>query len=61
MQVDEEGTVAAAATGLGMATSVPLSAPVPLQLVFDRPFIFVIQHTASHTPLFMGVVQDPSQ
>ena len=59
MEVDEEGTVAAAATGLVTVTSVEVP-PVVLQLVFDRPFVFVIQHTQSGTPLFMGVVQDPS-
>lgn len=55
ISVDENGTEAAAATGMGMAGGVP---PPPTSLVVDRPFLFWIA-TASGAPLFLGVVTDP--
>lgn len=57
VEVDEEGTVAAAATGIMMTRSMPMPAP---ELVFDRPFAFVIRHDATRLPVFVGVVHDPS-
>jgi len=54
VDVNEEGTEAAAATSVGMApTSMPLS------FVVDRPFVFVIRERLSGTILFMGKVVDP--
>ncbi len=57
--MDEKGTVAAAATAVIVATS---AAPIdpPPQLVFDRPFLFLIQHLPTGLPAFIGVVNDPS-
>lgn len=55
--VDEEGTEAAAATAVVMAET---SAPIPVVLTVDRPFLYVI-HDAEHgTPLFVGRVSDPT-
>jgi serine protease inhibitor len=56
--VDEEGTEAAAATGISM---VPVAAVMP-QVSFDadHPFAFVVLHDATGSPLFEGVVGDPS-
>ena len=59
LEVDEEGTRAAAATA---ATAVLTSAPVdpPFELVADRPFTWAIDD-ASGTLLFVGVVDDPTE
>ena len=54
--VDEEGTTAAAATGVIVGT---LSTEVPL--VVDRPFLFFIVHQPTNTLLFAGRVVDPSK
>lgn len=56
--VDEEGTEAAAATGVVAGiTSAP---PEPrVSVVADRPFLFVIHDVATGTPLFVGRVADP--
>ena len=56
--VTEEGTEAAAATAVIMLTS---AAPVdePIELVIDRPFVFVLRDTATEAVLFIGRVSDP--
>jgi serpin B len=55
VDVNEEGTEAAAATSVGVGpTSVPPS------IVVDRPFIFVIRERLSGTILFIGRVMHPS-
>ncbi len=57
--MDEKGTEAAAATAvIGVGSAAP-TAPPP-QLVFDRPFLFLIQHLPTGLPAFVGVVNDPS-
>lgn len=56
--VDEQGTEAAAATAVIMATkSMPINDPV--ELVFDRPFMFAIMHEPSGSILFLGRVVSP--
>ncbi|MGM0401947.1 MAG: serpin family protein, partial [Chloroflexota bacterium] len=55
--VDEEGTEAAAATGVVMAESAPLS---PVEFTADHPFIFLIRDRETETILFVGRVMDPS-
>ena len=58
IEVDEHGTVAAAATALGFAESGP---PLPDALIrADRPFIYLIRHTQTGTILFLGRVTDPA-
>lgn len=57
LTLDEEGTVAAAVTEIGMAgTSAPLPAP---ELHFDRPFLMVVAHAETSWPLFLAAVRDP--
>lgn len=56
VEVDEEGTVAAAATAVMMVRSMPLPAQ---ELIFDRPFAFIIRHDATQLPAFVGIVNDP--
>jgi serpin B len=55
LDVDEEGTTAAAATSVGVALT---SAPMPIR--FDRPFLFAIRERLTGTILFIGVIGDPS-
>eukprot|EP00798_Chlamydomonas_sp_ICE-L_P006601 gene6601-3256_t len=59
VEVDEEGTVAAAATAIIMLTSAMIMEPT--ELVFNRPFVFIIEHIDTHAPLFIGTVMDPSE
>jgi serpin B len=55
--VDEAGTEAAAATAVEMrVTSAPMST---VQLIIDRPFIFLIQEKTTGTLLFVGRVSKP--
>jgi serpin B len=57
--VDEEGTEAAAATGVVIGvTSVP---PPPVPFTVDRPFIFILYENSANAVLFMGKVNDPTQ
>jgi serpin B len=59
IEVNEEGTEAAAATAVGMRlTAMPLAPPV---FRADRPFIFIIKENAgAQTILFMGRVCNPT-
>ncbi|WP_199424765.1 serpin family protein [Actinotalea solisilvae] len=57
LEVDEEGTEAAAATAVGV---VAVSAEVVEPVTVDRPFLLVLTDTATRSPLFVGVVQDPT-
>ena len=59
VDVNEEGTEAAAATAVVMnLRSIP--AP-PVVVRVDRPFIFLIQENATGSILFMGRVTDPTK
>ena len=58
VSVDEEGTEAAAATGVGMMLSGPSKDPIPVTV--DRPFIFLIRDRATDTILFLGRVMNPA-
>ena len=58
VEVNEQGTEAAAATAVIIrATSAP---PPPVPFVVDRPFIFLIRDVPTDTILFMGRVLDPT-
>jgi serpin B len=54
VEVNEEGTEAAAATSVGMVNT---SAPQPI--VIDRPFLLAIRERHSGTILFLGRIVDP--
>lgn len=58
--VDEQGTIAAAATEVGVEF---IAAPVPAEASFiaDRPFLMVISDDDLDMPFFMISVGDPSQ
>jgi serpin B len=60
-KLDEEGTEAAAATGIIMLATfgVERPRPQPIEVRVDHPFIFAIQHVSSGECLFLGRVEDP--
>ena len=47
-----------AATGVAVE-AVSAAAPVR-EVVFDRPFLFLLTDTATRSPLFVTVVDDPA-
>ena len=60
IDVDEQGTEAAAATAIGMRPMAMRREPDPIRLVVDRPFLFAIIDTATGLPLFLGQVTRPA-
>jgi serpin B len=62
VDVNEEGTEAAAATGVVGVTSaaIPVVKP-PVEFKADHPFLFVIRHEKSGAILFFGRVADPTR
>ena len=63
MEVNEEGTEAAAATIVAVTASAMPMKPPPPPPVFraDHPFIFFIRDTRSGSLLFLGRLADPGQ
>ncbi|XP_048218796.1 alpha-1-antichymotrypsin-like isoform X2 [Perognathus longimembris pacificus] len=59
LDVAEEGTEAAAATGIKLSNSSAILNPIIIR--FDRPFLMNIYDTNSDTILFLGKVANPSQ
>ncbi|WP_339105029.1 serpin family protein [Haloterrigena salinisoli] len=55
VEVDEEGTEAAAATIVVVADS---AVPDRVELTVDRPFLFYVRDRPTETPLFVGRVVD---
>ena len=69
VEVNEEGTEAAAVTGLTFRTwGIERDPPKPFEMIVDRPFLFSITDDSSiawdddlhESILFMGVVNDPT-
>ena len=60
IDVDEQGTEAAAATAIGMRPMAMRQEPDPIRMVVDRPFLFAIIDTATGLPLFLGQVTRPA-
>jgi len=60
-EVKEEGTEAAAVTGMaGLVASAPMPPINPFTMIVDRPFLFLIEDNQTETILFMGVMFDPA-
>jgi serpin B len=59
IDVDEQGTEAAAATGVSVTAMAAFRAPPPVTMVVDRPFLFAIIDTATSLPFFLGQVSHP--
>jgi serpin B len=57
LQVGEKGTVASAATSVGL---MPTDAQADPPLVFDRPYLLLVTDTRTGEPLFLARVADPS-
>lgn len=61
IEMDEDGTKAAAAIAGVIRTKNGKPREIPHQVVkADRPFLFMIQHVATGTCLFLGRVNDPA-
>jgi serine protease inhibitor len=59
VEVNEEGTEAAAATIMSLSEGIEQN---PFEMIVDRPFLFVIHHSdrqGSGSILFRGFVFDP--
>jgi serpin B len=59
LQVGEKGTVASAATAVGMAPS-SAEAPPAHQVTFNRPYLMLVTDTQTGEPLFLARVADPA-
>ncbi|HEY9743997.1 MAG TPA: serpin family protein [Coleofasciculaceae cyanobacterium] len=59
VEVNEEGTEAAAATSVGMVTTSARMPEEPFQMVVDRPFFCAIRDNQTGTVLFMGSIKEP--
>jgi serpin B len=59
VEVNEEGTEAAAVTGMPLSHGIETAPPKPFQMIVDRPFLFLIEDQVTRMILFMGVVYDP--
>jgi serpin B len=59
LQVGEKGTVASAATAVGMLPT-DAQAPPASQVTFDRPYLLLVTATSTGEPLFLARVTDPS-
>ena len=57
IELDREGTRAAASTAIGIVKNTGIMPDVPeKEIRLDRPFMFVISDTQAFTPVFMGTV-----
>jgi serpin B len=60
VEVNEEGTEAAAASGVGMrALAVRTPTEPPFTMIVDRPFYVAIRENQTGTILFHGAIEDP--
>jgi len=58
IEVNEEGTEAAAVTSVGVSVT---SMPIVETLRFDQPFVFLIRENNCGLVLFTGIMNDPTQ
>lgn len=61
LRVDEEGTVAAAVSEVAGVTSAPVDPPEMVEMTVDRPYTLRIVHRETSWPLFMAVINDPTE
>ncbi len=59
VDVNEEGTEAAAATGVIMMTRSAMPMDPPVEFKCDRPFLFIIHDKSNGSVLFMGKYLKP--
>lgn len=60
VNVDEEGTEAAAITTVWAVNSLAIRGPPPFQMLINRPFFFMISDGNTGTILFAGIINDPT-
>lgn len=60
VKVDEEGTEAAAVTEVAMMETCALMVEEPIDMFFNRPFLYMIMDMESQIPLFTGIVDNPT-
>jgi serpin B len=61
IDVDEEGTEAAGATGIVMMPTAVAMPETPVVFRADHPFIFLIQDNSTENILFLGSILNPNQ
>ena len=59
VETNEEGSEAAAATGVTMVAAAAHAPQPPFTFRADHPFLFVIRDTKANTPLFVGRIVNP--
>ncbi|HZS43494.1 MAG TPA: serpin family protein [Blastocatellia bacterium] len=59
IDVNEEGTEAAAATAVGVARATAMMPPPPFEFIADHPFFIAIRDSQTGALLFIGTVSDP--
>jgi serpin B len=59
IDVNEQGTEAAAATAMAFRPLAAFRASPPVTMTVDRPFLFAIIDTTTGLPLFVGQVSHP--
>ena len=59
VEVNEEGTEAAAVTIGGMKATAVHAPTKPFEMIVDRPFILLIEDNLTKTLLFLGIIVDP--
>ncbi|RCJ36945.1 proteinase inhibitor I4 serpin [Nostoc minutum NIES-26] len=59
VEVNEEGTEAAAATSVGIETTSLRQKPEPFRMIVDRPFFCAIRDNQTGSVLFMGSIVEP--
>lgn len=60
VEVDETGTVAAAATAVGVTAIATPQLPPPFTMTMDHPFLYAIVNNDTGELLFIGAMMDPS-
>ncbi len=59
VEVNEEGTEAAAATSVGVVATSFKQKPEPFRMIVDRPFFCAIRDNQTGSILFMGAISEP--
>jgi len=60
VEVNEEGTAAAAVTLGGMRMTAVREPQKPFEMIVDRPFLFVIEDSQTKAILFVGAMFEPA-
>ncbi|WP_285102960.1 serpin family protein [Promicromonospora sp. MEB111] len=59
LHLDEDGTVAAAVTEIGMEATGAMPGEPAVRMTVDRPYLLRIAHTETRLPLFLAAVRSP--